>query len=340
MITFEDKFTLIPGEVITEYGLLPYLQGINGRYLFTEKWDKLPNLFEENVIYAFYNNINHKIYFGQAKLFYERMLVGNMSHLIQYRDQLVNGGNKYLYNAFNKYNLRNFSVYIIKELDSESDLNKVESEYIEKYHTCVYEDGHHGYNMTWGGDDCSNLFTQEVLDKSRMTRDRLYGDNGAGAMNTPEAIRHRIETNIERYGSMTERLNKPEIQKKSLSSRDQLYGGNGAGAMHLQGVQTRANITKLFINIEYNLDKLKSMNLELTPLNYIIAYGSNLNAIRHINNVTRYMYEYPEIKDHPKWVDPIKWLFEWYDDENNWKNLMNQLDQLTTDLNLTSTTIP
>lgn len=56
-------------------------------------------------------------------------------------------------NAIQKYGWNNFEHEIIANNLTLEEANELEKELIKKYHTCIYDEECHGYNMTYGGDE-------------------------------------------------------------------------------------------------------------------------------------------------------------------------------------------
>lgn len=97
-------------------------------------------------IYMLVNKINKKIYIGKTTYSLEKRLNEHKS--------AINRCDKYdtkLYRALRKYGIENFEVINIKDnIDNEDELNKLETEYINKY-----DSYNNGYNSTLGGDGVS-----------------------------------------------------------------------------------------------------------------------------------------------------------------------------------------
>lgn len=89
-------------------------------------------------IYCITNLVNGKKYIGQSVNIKSRWL----------QEKNLNGVNRHLKSAFQKYGLENFSFQVLEECSRE-DLNRKEQEYIKKFNTT---DREAGYNQTTGGD--------------------------------------------------------------------------------------------------------------------------------------------------------------------------------------------
>lgn len=120
-------------------------------------------------LYCHTNKINGKKYFGITCQQPER------------RWQNGNGyKTKYFYNAIQKYGWNNFDHEIIRAELTLDEANTLESQYIRKYHTCIYDEPCFGYNATFGGDGCVGFKhsneTKEKFKKrvmSQETRDKI-----------------------------------------------------------------------------------------------------------------------------------------------------------------------
>lgn len=90
-------------------------------------------------IYKIINNINNKIYIGQTSRSIES----------RWKEHIIDSQNPdkqtYLYKAFNKYGIENFSIEEIIEAP-QSELDELEIYYIKQY-----DSYNNGYNMTLGG---------------------------------------------------------------------------------------------------------------------------------------------------------------------------------------------
>jgi group I intron endonuclease len=223
----------------------------------------------ENVIYAMVNQINGKIYIGQAKDYFQRWVSGGtFSHY----DEWIDGNDTVLYRAINKYGLENFRVYCIEEVDQPDDsslqnklLNDREIYYINFTHSFIHDKCAWGYNMTTGGNNSEILHMPWVV--KRQVRSNYNNHNGVLSFNTTDSISKRLETNIKKYNGDSMgmchtpeailkskevnrlnhggvlSINTPDSMRKSQNTRNRLYGGNGAGAMHTPEARAKANDT-------------------------------------------------------------------------------------------------
>lgn len=315
-----------------------YLDKVNLRYLFTEEWNNLPNLPEDNIIYCIVNGINNKCYIGQTLWFWGRF-IGNgfTSHLSEFRNVCISKStNRYLYNAFRKYGCRNFTVYILESLESRELLNERESYWIKTLHTCRYDTNCNGYNMTWGGDDVSYLYSEESINKSIETRIRLYW-NAFGQAHTKEALekgrltklelygtvwanthteeanKKRIETNLKLYGDPIGPCHTPEAISKMLATNASNYNGDVMGQCNTPEARliavTNMRVTKLLDYIESYLDYLHSIGIKspITWNSYWMESGDFMsNPYRHLDRVKSLL---PNLKLSDRWTAELDSIF-------------------------------
>lgn len=181
------------------------------------KLDNLPKISEEEgIIYCCLNLINDKAYIGKSKYSIQGrwILNGLFSH---YQGYLLKAP-QLLYRALNKYGPENFVVFLLDQCHADL-LNEKEKYWIKELHTCIYDPLCHGYNMTWGGNDCAQLHTSESRLRAVETNKANHG--GVMAFNMPTVIAAKVA----KYGSVTGYLNTPEVQQRSYNTR--LLQGNG-----------------------------------------------------------------------------------------------------------------
>jgi group I intron endonuclease len=107
------------------------------------------------VIYEFINNVNQKIYIGQASDYKQRI----RSH----KFNLSQNKNTPFYNALRKYGWNNFSINIVEECDEEK-LNQREIYWIEEKKS-LYPNG---YNLLEGGKQAKHTdVTKQKISDSR-----------------------------------------------------------------------------------------------------------------------------------------------------------------------------
>ena len=116
-------------------------------------------------IYKITNTINNKVYIGQSIDIAKRWREHKRRAFVQNKEY-----NKYLYNAFRKYGLENFSFEIIKECPREQ-LDKLECFYIRQYNSC---NELYGYNETGGYDQPQYGFQGESHPRHKLTTDEVY----------------------------------------------------------------------------------------------------------------------------------------------------------------------
>ena len=108
-------------------------------------------------IYAWINEINGKMYVGQANNLYKRVYCEMSNFRNNNPQNLIK-----LEHAINKYNLDNFRVVKLLECPKEH-LNKIEKLLIEYYDT-----KNNGYNCTYGGDGVlGHIVTKEQIQKQK-----------------------------------------------------------------------------------------------------------------------------------------------------------------------------
>jgi len=247
---------------------------INLKRLMSGKSD--PDIWSEMIIYAIVNNKNGKIYIGKALELYTRFSKksGNFSHLKEYAEYLEDGGSRVLFKAFKKYGLHNFTVYIIDEANDNESLKNKEIYWIKTLNTCILDQRWHwGYNMTWGGEDCSYLHQKEILDK---------------------AICNSIKSRLNRYGSTTSMMLTKEARFKANINRinTNLVKGNGDNMYmcHTDKAMINSRNSIQFNSITSYLEKLKSDGAPL-PITFEIywnwsdGYWSNNHFYRHLRNI-------------------------------------------------------
>ena len=116
-------------------------------------------------IYKITNQINNKIYIGQAVNIRRRWT----DH--KYRSSIPNKEyEKYLYRAFRKYGLENFSFEILEECTREQ-LNERENYYILLYHS---NDSQYGYNETSGYENPQYGLSGESHPGHKLTQEEVY----------------------------------------------------------------------------------------------------------------------------------------------------------------------
>jgi hypothetical protein len=170
--------------------------------------------------------------------------------------------------------------------------------------------------MTWGGEDTSNLNTPEVIFKRSESNRRNHG--GVLSFNTPESHRKSIESNRKNHGGILS-FNTPE----SWINRAKIGNGDVMWQCHDSISRLNNENSKLINIINSRVKVIKSKNLPLTPYNYYHAIeltNNHNNKTRlHIISVTEHMYSDSPIQLNDMWDPSWTNLFNWFDDENNWK---------------------
>ena len=125
-------------------------------------------------IYIITNNVNGKVYIGQAINIYSRF----MGHKYRAFEPNGQGYNYPLYRAIRKHGLDNFSFDVLEECERDK-LNELEIFYIAKYNAC----GPGGYNQTAGGNQSYNgnkLTDESVLGVIERLRESLDNSEKIG----------------------------------------------------------------------------------------------------------------------------------------------------------------
>lgn len=124
-------------------------------------------------IYKIENKVNGKIYIGQSVDVYRRL----KKHIWD----IKNENNQYLYRAFRKYGIENFTYELIEECPIE-ELNEKEKYYIKKFNSYVGYDNANGYNLNIGGG--SNIGWKPTEEYLKNLRDANLGGKSHFARKT------------------------------------------------------------------------------------------------------------------------------------------------------------
>jgi len=203
-------------------------------------------------IYAWVNELNGKMYVGQATNFYRR-IYDEMNGFKNNKDQNL----KKLYNAVKKYGISNFRV--IKLLESPVVyLNKLECLLIGYYDT-----KEKGYNCTLGGEGSVNhIVTSEQIEKHKQTMNKYWNEDRRTIHSNKMKIWFNSKTirDQERMISGNGWWLNPEIKEKHLS--------NTRSSMTSRRVEQQ----KLSLKKFYKTNKNKNcMNREIiSPTNDVV----------------------------------------------------------------------
>jgi len=118
-------------------------------------------------IYCFENLINNKKYIGQAQEI-ENRIKGHLN-LLKYNCD----DSSALQNAYNKYKLENFEIWIVEFCVIEL-LSEREKYWIKELHSHVSENG---YNISWGGENGLRGYKHSEEDR-KQTSERQKGERG------------------------------------------------------------------------------------------------------------------------------------------------------------------
>lgn len=271
-----------------------YLNKINLRTLFTIDYSECPDFVDdENVIYCIHNNINGKVYIGQAKYLYGRFVgYGEFTHISGYRYHCIDEKGVVLYRAIKKYKSRNFIVYEL-EITNKDLLNERESYWINTLHTCIYDDKCHGYNMTWGGDDCSQLHTPEVRSRA-MTN----------------SMKTRFE---EGEGDVMYMCHTPEIEAKIYNTLCKNWNGDPCGMLHTEEVYEKRgwskSINSLFYAINTYLDILHKDHDKINWKIYLSEYSKWTIHNAFFKHLRRVFNSMDKLRCDSRWTKEMEDIF-------------------------------
>ena len=116
-------------------------------------------------IYKITNNINHKVYIGQSINIERRWACHKNRAFVPNKEY-----DKYLYRAFRKYGIENFSFKVLEECSKE-ELDEKEKQYILEYHSCVDT---YGYNETCGYDSPQYGVSGEQHPNHKLSAEEVY----------------------------------------------------------------------------------------------------------------------------------------------------------------------
>lgn len=287
-----------------------YLSKVNLRTLFTDKSINYSGFHCEYVIYCIHNDINGKCYIGQAKDFFTRFnsknSAGHLGTLISYIKRKCD--NSLIYNALRYHKCRNFTIYIIDEAETKEELNIKEKYWIKVLHTCKYDENPHGYNMTWGGEDCSNLHTDEIW----KYREELGNGDVMWMCHTEESLRKSYDSKIKKYGSISSFLNTPESRAKALLTKSKIYNGDPHGQLHTEIARNNSIATTLITYITKYLSELKldGASVPISQDTYWNWSGdympSSSHAYRHVRRVLNHLQI---LRKDDRWTDEMEGIF-------------------------------
>ena len=154
-------------------------------------------------IYCITNNINNKVYIGQAIKLRKRLLVH-----VNYKEDSTP-----LYKAFSKYGIENFEFTILEEFEGK-DYNEIKKKLdeLEIYYINKYDSYNKGYNQTLGGD--GGILGYKMTDEQK----RKISEN-ANPYKNPCIAYNIITKNILTFNSQTECSNFFNIESSSINRR-------------------------------------------------------------------------------------------------------------------------
>lgn len=160
-------------------------------------------------IYKITNQINGKVYIGQAQ--------DVMKRWEEHKKMSKYNNSKILYKAFKKYGIENFSFEVLEECEFDK-LSELETKYIEMY-DCY---GSKGYNMTMGGEGSRGRYMSQ--EQKKNLSDMVKARNWVGE-NNPNYGNHALAgENHFNYGKHHSTETKEKI------GRTRLERGIGKGA--------------------------------------------------------------------------------------------------------------
>lgn len=125
------------------------------------------------IIYKITNKVNGKVYVGQTSYSAEQRFVGHCINAFELNCDY------FLSKALRKYGKENFSVEVLKEVDTKKEANFFEKYFIKQFNSNIRE---FGYNMTDGGEGGNTYLmkTSEEMDiiKSKISIANSGGNNG------------------------------------------------------------------------------------------------------------------------------------------------------------------
>ena len=161
-------------------------------------------------IYCFENSINNKKYIGQSQNL-ENRIDGHLNLLKYDCDD-----SSALQNAYNKYGLESFKIWII-ELCKVELLNERESYWIKELHSHRSE---WGYNISWGGEKGLRGFKHSNESKKKMSEWQT-GENGYWfGKHLPLKTRKKIgDAQLREKNHLFGKKQSDEVRKKISESR-------------------------------------------------------------------------------------------------------------------------
>ena len=174
-------------------------------------------------IYLITNNINGKVYVGQA-------IRGKEKRWNRHLNDMKAGSELYLHRAIRKYGAENFTVSLLATAESHEELNRLEVLWV----FLLKSHGPGGYNMTDGGEGCTGALQSEET-KAKKSKALMGKNIGKNAGEKGWRFRHDLDTAhlVELYRS-----------GKSCEQIGRLLGFSVetvVSRLHASGVKLRSN---------------------------------------------------------------------------------------------------
>ena len=196
------------------------------------------------IIYKITNQINGKLYVGQAA----GTLKGRKYHHI--RDALVNNSKCAIHNAIRKYGVENFKFKTLFICDSKADMNKKEKETIKT----MKSKRPIGYNLTDGGE---GAFGYKHTEESKI---KISAANKGRKMSKEEKERRK---KTHSHAKMSEELKETlrKLSKKRKMTAEQKVIMSRLGKKH--SAETKAKMSKVRKGKSINLGKKATLETRL-----------------------------------------------------------------------------
>lgn len=170
-------------------------------------------------IYMITNMINNKIYIGQSINIKRR----KTEHFSKRCNMIIS-------KAIFKYGKENFDFQVLEECE-ESQLDKLEIEYIKKYKSNNKE---FGYNIDSGGNGVGKLSEetkQKIKESTTGDKNHFYGKTHTGEVKNKIKEHHK---NNENYAFHGKKHTKERNQKLSIKNKENDWNNRGKGVLYYE----------------------------------------------------------------------------------------------------------